>query len=164
VPPMTAGAADLRGAGADSVETPSGKWRDDENFPCGSLLIRRSLRPHVHAFYRFARNADDIADNPALIAGEKVRRLDRMAAILDGAPGRDSPAAAAMRESLIQTRVSAQHCHDVLHAFRLDATKLRYHDWDDVMAYCRYSASPVGRQLLDLHGESRNTWPAADAL
>jgi len=151
-------------AGADSVETPSGKWRSDENFPVGSWLIRRDLRPHVHAFYRFARNADDIADNPALNPDDKVRRLDRMAAILDGAPGVDSPAATAMRASLAETGVTAQHCHDVLHAFRLDATKLRYRDWDDLMEYCRYSAAPVGRQLLDLHGESRNTWPASDAL
>ena len=161
---MTTGAADVRQKGSDSVETPSGKWRSGENFPVGSLLIRSGLRVHVHAFYRFARNADDIADNPALTADDKVRRLDRMAEILDGAPGRDSPAAAAMRQSLIETRVSAQHCHDVLHAFRLDATKLRYRDWDDLMAYCRYSASPVGRQLLDLHGESRETWSASDAL
>jgi hydroxysqualene synthase len=146
------------------VETPSGKWRNSENFPVGSFLIRRELRPHVHAFYRFARNADDIADNPALSAEEKIRRLDRMAAILDGASGHDSPAAAAMRESLLGTGTTAQHCQDVLHAFRLDAVKLRYRDWDDLMAYCRYSASPVGRQLLDLHGESRDTWPASDAL
>jgi len=147
-----------------TVETPSGKWRSAENFPVGSFLIRRDLRPHVHAFYRFARNADDIADNPGLTADEKIERLDRMAAILDGALGEDSPAAAAMRESLIETGVTAQHCRDVLHAFRLDAVKLRYQDWDDLMAYCRYSASPVGRQLLDLHGESRDTWPASDAL
>jgi hydroxysqualene synthase len=147
-----------------TVETPSGKWRNTENFPVGSFLIRRDLRPHVRAFYCFARNADDIADNPGLTAGEKIERLDRMAMILDGAPGSDSPAAAAMRESLIETGVIAQHCHDVLHAFRLDAVKLRYQDWDDLMAYCRYSASPVGRQLLDLHGESRDTWPSSDAL
>jgi farnesyl-diphosphate farnesyltransferase len=146
------------------LETPSGKSRADENFPVGSLLIRRELRAHVHAFYRFARNADDIADNPALDAADKLRRLDRMAAILDGAPGADSPAATAMRESLIATRMTAQHCHDVLTAFRLDATKLRYRDWGELMEYCRYSASPVGRQLLDLHGEGRDTWPASDAL
>src|SRR5258705_14002722 len=90
---------------AESVETPSGKWRSGENFPVGSLLIRPGLRVHVHAFYRFARNADDIADNPALTADDKVRRLDRMAEILDGAPGRESPAAAAMRQRLIETRV-----------------------------------------------------------
>ena len=149
---------------AESVETPSGKWRSSENFPVGSFLIRRDLRVHVHAFYRFARNADDIADNPALTADDKIARLDRMAAILDGASAEDSSAAAAMRASLLETGLAAQHCHDVLHAFRLDAVKLRYRDWDDLMGYCRYSASPVGRQLLDLHGESRITWPASDAL
>lgn len=156
----------------DAIEAPSGKGRGDENFPVGSWLIRRDLRVHVHAFYRFARNADDIADSPVLAAEEKLRRLDRMAAILDavpggvsgGAPGDDSPAAAAMRQSLAATGVTAQHCHDVLHAFRQDAVKRRYDDWDDLMAYCRYSAAPVGRQLLDLHGEGHHTWPASDAL
>jgi farnesyl-diphosphate farnesyltransferase len=149
---------------ADALETPSGKGRSDENFPVGSFLIRKDLRPHVHAFYRFARSADDIADNPLLSADDKVRRLDRLAEILEGAPGDDSPAAAAMRQSLAKTEVTAQHCHDVLRAFRLDATKLRYRDWDDLMEYCRYSAAPVGRQLLDLHGESCDAWPASDAL
>src|SRR5918911_3410584 len=95
---------------------------------------------------------------------EKVGGLARLAEILDGAPGEDSPAASEMRASLAETGVTAQHCHDVLHAFRLDATKLRYRDWDDLMGYCRYSAAPVGRQLLDLHGESRDTWPPSDAL
>jgi squalene synthase HpnC len=161
---MTAMRDELSSHRAESVETPSGKWRSSENFPVGSFLIRRGLRAHVHAFYRFARNADDIADNPALTADDKIARLDRMAAILDGAPGGDSPAAAAMRESLLETGMTAQHCHDVLHAFRLDAVKPRYCDWNDLMGYCRYSASPVGRQLLDLHGESRATWPASDAL
>lgn len=76
---------------AGTLETPSGKWRSGENFPVGSFLIRRDLRMHVHAFYRFARNADDIADNPGLSAEDKVRRLDRMAEILDGAPGGGIP-------------------------------------------------------------------------
>ena len=151
-------------AASETVETPSGKGRSGENFPVGSWLIRRDLRPHVHAFYRFARTADDIADNPELAAEDKLRRLRRMAAVLDGDPGDDAPAAAAMRESLRQTGVAAQHCHDVLHAFRLDAVKLRYRDWDDLMGYCRYSAAPVGRQLLDLHGEARDAWPHSDAL
>ena len=95
---MTAAPTELKHKYADTVETPSGKWRNSENFPVGSFLIRRDLRPHVHAFYRFARNADDIADNPALSSEEKIRRLDRMAAILDGASGQDAPAAAAMRD------------------------------------------------------------------
>src|SRR3954452_2017670 len=153
-----------RSAAPDTVEAPSGKGRGNENFPVGSWLIRRDLRPHVHAFYRFARNADDIADSPVLSADEKIRRLDRMGAILDGDPGEESPAASAMRLSLAESGVTATHCHDILHAFRQDAVKLRYRDWDDLMEYCRYSASPVGRQLLDLHGEGRHTWPASDAL
>jgi hydroxysqualene synthase len=161
---MTAMRDELSSHRAESVETPSGKWRSSENFPVGSFLIRRGLRAHVHAFYRFARNADDIADNPALTADDKIARLDRMAAILDGAPGGESRAAAAMRESLLETGMTPQHCHEVLHAFRLDAVKLRYRDWSDLMGYCRYSASPVGRQLLDLHGESRTAWPASDSL
>jgi farnesyl-diphosphate farnesyltransferase len=147
-----------------AVETPSGKTRGDENFPVGSWLIRRELRPHVHAFYRFAREADDIADNPALAADDKVRRLARMGAILDGAPGSESPAALAMCASLQATGVTAQHCHDLLRAFTMDATKLRYRDWDELMGYCRYSATPVGRQVLDLHGESRDTWACSDPL
>jgi hydroxysqualene synthase len=168
----TLDAATPRSDTASPVEAPSGKGRGDENFPVGSWLIRRDLRVHVHAFYRFARNADDIADSPVLAADDKLRRLDRMAAILDGvsggAPqiesGSESPAASAMRESLAATGVTPQHCHDVLQAFRQDAVKLRYRDWDELMEYCRYSAAPVGRQLLDLHGESRAAWPASDAL
>jgi farnesyl-diphosphate farnesyltransferase len=147
-----------------SIEAPSGKTASGENFPVGSWLIRRDLRPHVHAFYRFARAADDIADSPHLAADEKVRRLDRMAEILEGSPGDDAPSAVAMRASLRESGVSAVHCHDILHAFRLDATKLRYRDWDDLMEYCRYSAAPVGRQLIDLHGEPRTAYRPSDAL
>ena len=152
---------------AASVEAWSGKNRGDENFPVGSWLIRRDLRVHVHAFSRFARNADDIADSPVLSPEDKIRRLNRMAEILEGVPGpvdAESPAAVAMRTSLAETGVTAQHCHDVLHAFRQDAVKPRYRDWDDLMDYCRYSAAPVGRQLLDLHGEGHDTWPSSDAL
>jgi len=152
-----------------AIETPSGKAASGENFPVGSFLIRKDLRRHVHVFYLFARAADDIADNPSLAPDEKLRRLDRMGEILEGAPmddkaGSEAPSAVAMRASLAETGVTAAHCHDVLRAFRLDATKLRYTDWDDLMEYCRYSASPVGRQLLDLHGEDRATFPPSDAL
>ena len=147
-----------------NLETPSGKGRGDENFPVGSWLIRRELRPHVHAFYRFAREADDIADNATLPADEKVERLARMGAILDGAPGTESPAALAMRQSLHETGVTAQHAHDVLRAFTQDAIKHRYRDWDDLMEYCRFSATPVGRHVLDLHGEPRDTWEFSDPL
>ncbi len=60
--------------------------------------------------------------------------------------------------------LSPKHAQDLLAAFRLDVTKLRYRDWDDLLRYCAYSAMPVGRFVLDVHGESRDTWPANDAL
>jgi farnesyl-diphosphate farnesyltransferase len=163
-PQMTSPSMTGRTGAPPTIEAPSGKSAATENFPVGSFLIRRDLRRHVHCFYRFARTADDIADSPDLSAEEKVRRLDRMEAVLDGAAGDDVASARAMRTSLAESGVTPQHCRDVLRAFRLDATKLRYEDWGDLMEYCRYSASPVGRQLIDLHGESKAAYPASDAL
>jgi squalene synthase HpnC len=146
------------------IATPSGKNKGTENFPVGSALIRPDLRPHVHAYYRWARMADDIADNPALAPEDKVARLDAMEAALKDPARRDVPVAAEMRESLMATHVPAVDCTDLLIAFRADATKLRYDDWADLMNYCRYSASPVGRYLLDVHGEDPAGKHYSDAL
>ena len=147
-----------------SVETWSGKDRGDENFPVGSALIRPALRPHVHAFYAFARNADDIADSPVLKPEDKVARLDRMEAVLLGQETEGSPSATRLRASLAETGVTPVHSQELLIAFRQDATKRRYATWDELLNYCRYSAMPVGRHVLDLHGEDRATWPPNDAL
>jgi squalene synthase HpnC len=147
-----------------SVEAPSGKGRTDENFPVGSRLIRPALRPHVHAFYDFARNADDIADSPTLSADEKLERLDTMGTVLIGDSDAGSPTAMVLRDSLERTGVSPQHALDLLVAFRQDATKRRYASWQELLDYCRYSAMPVGRHVLDLHGEASGTYAASDAL
>lgn len=147
-----------------TVEAPSGKGKGDENFPVGSILIRASLRPHVHAFYDFARNADDIADDPQLAPGEKLARLEIMRAVLTGEADHGSPTAARLRESLAATGVTVQHALDLLHAFRQDATKQRYSSWAELLDYCRFSAMPVGRHVLDLHAESHAAYPASDAL
>lgn len=154
---------------ASSLETPSGKTAADENFPVGSWLIRPDLRRHVHVFYRFARAADDIADNPALDAGDKVARLAQMAAIIRGEAGAAEAAAQSetawrMRQDLLETGVTAQHCLDLLQAFTQDARKTRYRNWDELIGYCLLSAAPVGRQLLDLHGEDAAPRAASDAL
>jgi farnesyl-diphosphate farnesyltransferase len=147
-----------------SVELWSGKDRQDENFPVGSALIRKDLRAHVHAFYAFARNADDIADSPDLDADDKIARLDVMQAVLLGQRDDGSPSAAALRNSLAQTGVTPQHSCDLLRAFRQDARKNRYATWDELYEYCRYSAMPVGRHVLDLHGEPALTHPPSDQL
>jgi squalene synthase HpnC len=153
---MTGGAAD--------IATPSGKSAATENFPVGSALIRAELRPHVHAFYRFARMGDDIADNPTLSPEDKVARLDLMEAVLLDPLREEIAEAAELRRSLAATHVSPVNSTDLLKAFRMDATKQRYANWDELMTYCRYSAAPVGRQLLDLHGEPADARGPSDAL
>jgi squalene synthase HpnC len=148
---------------ARGIETPSGKGAGDENFPVGSFLIARYLRPHVMRYYAFARAADDIADNPDLTPDEKVRRLDAFEAGL--ATGASTPEAAVrLRDSLAETGVPDRHARDLLAAFRQDATKLRYANWDELLEYCAVSAHPVGRYLLDLHGEDGATHGPGDAL
>ncbi len=130
----------------------------------GSLLISPRLRPHVHAFYAFARNADDIADSATLGEDEKLARLDVMDAVLQGRTDLGSPSGVRLRESLAATGVTLRHARDLLDAFRQDATKRRYADWGELLDYCRLSAMPVGRHVLDLHGEGRDTWEPSDAL
>ena len=151
---------------AADLETPSGKGAGDENFPVGSILLPAALRPHVAAFYAFVRAADDIADNPALGAEDKIRRLAGFAAALTGSAEQAAalPKAAALRASLRATGVSAQHALDLLAAFTQDATKARYRDWQDLLGYCALSARPVGRYLLDLHGEPRALYVLSDPL
>jgi hydroxysqualene synthase len=141
----------------------SGKTERDENFPVASVLIARRFRQPILGFYRFARAADDVADHPRLGEREKLAALDQLEATL---LGRTDAAhdAVPLRRALADTGLPPGHALDLLMAFRLDVSKRRYRDWDELMHYCRYSAMPVGRFVLDVHGEARSTWPASDAL
>ena len=147
----------------DAAALQSGKDHHGENFPVASFLLAREARAPVLAFYRFARFADDIADHPTATPADKLRLLEEMRESLIG-ESRASPEALALRNVLLERDLSDQHALDLLEAFRRDVTKVRYRDWDELMDYCRYSAMPVGRFVLDVHGESRDTWPANDAL
>jgi len=69
-----------------------------------------------------------------------------------------------LRSVLEERRLTTDHAADLLEAFRRDVVKLRYADWDELIDYCRYSAMPVGRYVLDVHGEDRALWPLNDAL
>ncbi|HMK89204.1 MAG TPA: squalene synthase HpnC [Methylocystis sp.] len=153
--------------GAQTIElatTSSGKTHSDENFPVASLLIAPALRAPILAFYDFVRAADDVADNAALAPEHKLALLDRLESALLG-EGPDEPVARRLREALNGRGLSPRHAQDLLRAFRRDVTELRYRDWDDLIDYCRYSAMPVGRFVLDLHGEDpERTWALNDAL
>jgi hydroxysqualene synthase len=147
-----------------ATEARSGKSHRDENFPVASRLVRPRHRVPILAFYRFVRAADDVADHPSLAPDEKLALLDRLAAALTGR-GPADPEAEPLRLALAERGLSPRHALDLLEAFRLDATKRRYADWSDLMAYCALSAMPVGRFVLDVHGEDPDaTWRSSDAI
>ena len=141
----------------------SGKTHRDENFPVASWIIHPRHRALILAFYNFVRTADDIADHATLPAEEKLRYLDLLEAELLG-NGDSQKEAVSLRRAFAERGMPPRHALDVLVAFRLDVTKLRYENWDDVIDYCRYSAMPVGRFMLDVHGEDISTWAASDSL
>jgi squalene synthase HpnC len=144
-------------------ELRSGKTHRDENFPVASWIIHPRHRALILAFYNFVRTADDIADHATLAPSDKLAYLDLLDAELLG-KGDSQPEAVNLRRALAERSMPPRHALDVLIAFRMDVTKLRYENWDEVIHYCRYSAMPVGRFMLDVHGESTSTWAASDAL
>jgi squalene synthase HpnC len=149
------------------IETPSGKGAADENFPVGSFLLPRRLRPHVATYYAFARAIDDIADNPDATSEQKLARLEAMDEAILGRRGSEDASVAkarACRESMLATGVDLAHARDLISAFRQDSVKHRYADWAELMDYCDRSASPVGRYLLELHGEDKAGFAQSDAL
>jgi len=141
----------------------SGKSGGDENFPVASLLIAAPLRPVILAFYDFVRAGDDVADHPTLPPDQKHALLDQLDQSLIGASDAE-PLGVTLRAKLAERGLTDRHARDLLDAFRRDVDKNRTENWDDLIDYCRLSAMPVGRFLLDVHGESRDLWPASDAV
>lgn len=148
---------------ATATEVKSGKGHNDENFPVASRLIHPRHRGAILAFYRFVRAADDVADHASLGGDEKLRLLDGLEAALLGT-GPTDPEAEPLRLVLAERDMPATHAQHLLEAFRLDARKSPTRDWADLMQYCSLSAMPVGRFVLDVHGEDRATWAASDPL
>lgn len=146
-----------------SVALAPSKGADGEAFPVASLALAPAVRAPVLDFYRFVRTADDIADAPDLPSAEKLRRLAVLEAALASAEPAEPAAAALARADRIHGTGIAE-ARRLLEAFRQDAAGQRCAEWDDLLAYCRLSANPVGRFLLRLHGEREDAGRAADAL
>jgi hydroxysqualene synthase len=129
--------------------------KNSENFPVGSLLAPRRLRPHLHAVYAFARTADDFADLPGREDETRLQLLDdwsrRLVQSQEGKP--DHPIFRALCHTFEVTGLPAAPFHELLIAFRLDVTNKRYETLAELEEYCRYSANPVGRIILHLSGE-----------
>jgi len=128
-----------------------------ENFPVASFLLPKKLRDPVAAIYAFARSADDIADEGDLIETQRLAQLDEMAACLrriDDHQPPQSPLYQALADTIYRHRLPLQPLQDLLSAFRQDVSKTRYANFGEVMDYCRRSANPVGRLLLQLTGQA----------
>src|SRR5258708_2950244 len=128
-----------------------------ENFPVASVLLPAALRHPVSVIYRFARTADDFADEGALAPAERLARLEGYRAELRRLEAGHPPASTLFQE-LSQVaaayRLPLAPFYDLLDAFSQDVTKIRYANFAEVMDYCRRSADPVGRLMLHLCGEA----------
>ena len=128
-----------------------------ENFPVASVLVPRAIRPFVVAIYRFARHADDVADEGNATAKERLATLsaldDDVVALFNGG---EASAPTVRGLAIIRdagfVAITAQPFRDLLDAFRQDLTVQRYESYKQLLDYCRRSANPVGRLMLALIG------------
>ncbi len=125
-----------------------------ENFPVASVLLPAPLREPVAVIYRFARSADDFADE-----GEDLpqRRLEKLHDYLCQLDAPTDPLLLDVRRIVREHDLPVQLFRDLLDAFAQDVTKSRYADYAEVLDYCRRSANPVGRLLLHLFKRSSET-------
>lgn len=125
-----------------------------ENFPVASFVLPRHLRVPVLAIYRFARHADDLADEGDAAPTERLASLEALerdlASALQGHPA-SSPMLAALATAVAVHRLPAAPLFDLLSAFRQDVTTMRYASYELLLDYCRRSANPIGRLLLALY-------------
>jgi squalene synthase HpnC len=135
-----------------------------ENFPVGSLLVPRTLRPAVAAIYRFARYADDVADEGDAPAGQRLAELERLRGAL-GAATQPHPVVDPLREHIRVHRLPVAAFLALLSAFEQDVTVTRYPDREALLDYCGRSADPIGRLMLALFGAlGPRTAPLSDAI
>jgi len=126
-----------------------------ENFPVASILLPRRLHAPVTAIYAFARSADDIADEGDACAELRLAGLAAFGAELDAIeagtpPG--SPLFARLSEAIRAHVLPLEPFRDLLDAFAQDVVKQRYANYPELLDYCRRSANPVGRLMLQLYG------------
>ncbi len=121
-----------------------------ENFPIASRFISKEIRKYVWTIYAFARIADDYADEPGFTLAERMDNLNQWEQYLDecynGNP--THRVFAALAETVERFQIPIELFQNLLTAFRTDITVKRYETYEDVLAYCRNSANPIGRLVL----------------
>ncbi len=123
-----------------------------ENFPVGSFFIPKRYRRPIHLIYAFSRVADDIADEGNMLPETRIASLDAWEHSLDRALGGETEDDffTDLAEVIREFRLSPQLLKDLLVAFRKDSTNPQYRTFDELLEYCRYSANPIGRLLLEI--------------
>jgi squalene synthase HpnC len=121
-----------------------------ENFPVASRFVPKEIRKHVWTIYAFARIADDYADEPGFTLAERMDNLNQWEQCLDecytGNP--THRVFAALAETVDRFQIPLELFQNLLSAFRADVTVKRYESFEDLLAYCRNSANPIGRMVL----------------
>ena len=147
----------------NSIETTLTKNYKQENFPVGSWLLSKKIRSQMLIFYKFARAADDIADSPNLNSKEKIRRLDLFVKAIQSNDIKIYKVEN-LKKVCIKNKIKINHALNLLKAFKQDAVKKRYKNWSELINYCKYSAVPVGRFVIDLHKERKISYKYSDPL
>ena len=147
----------------NKVETILTKNHKQENFPVGSWLLSKKLRPQILIFYKFARAADDIADSSNLTSKEKIKRLNLFKKAIENNKIKIQKAQN-LKKICLQNKIKINYALNLLKAFKQDAVKKRYKNWSELINYCKYSAVPVGRFIIDLHKEKKISYKCSDPL
>ena len=128
----------------------SGKTFTDENFPVASFIVKKNIQKYIRTFYFFARMADDIADHHKLSSSEKVKILLYFDNALNLKRQTDIEVLNNMISLFPELPFGRKYSRNLLKAFLMDAKGKIYNNWNDLLFYCRYSANPVGRFVIDL--------------
>ena len=145
----------------------SGKSHSDENFPVASFLMTKKIRSIVRVFYFFARMADDIADHQKLSSNQKKKIL----LFFDNAISKSKKTNNKVLDKMIarfkELPSGKKYSRNLLKAFMMDASNKKYKNWNDLLYYCKFSANPVGRFVIDAVNERKNIekiYEASDSL
>ena len=153
--------------GNDVSHLMSGKSYYDENFPVASFLMKKKIRSVVRVFYFFARMADDIADHQKLSSNQKKKIL----LFFDNAISKSKKTNNKVLDKMIakfkELPSGKKYSRNLLKAFMMDASNKKYKNWNDLLYYCKFSANPVGRFVIDAVNERKNIekiYEASDSL
>ena len=134
----------------DIIELLSGKTFTDENFPVASFIIKKNIQKYIRTFYFFARTADDVADHSTLLSKEKIKILTFFDNILELEKKTNITILNNIINFFPEIPFAKKYSRNLLQAFLMDAKGKKYNTWNDLIFYCKYSANPVGRFVIDL--------------